>query len=251
MRAVVLSLERRPDRLARFMGWNARHGLDFQVAAAVDGALLDRASLAAQGLVDDRHVLTDGALGNALSHRAQWLACVEEGAPRLICEDDACLHRSFPQQLPALARVLDHCDAVFFGYNTDAPLALMMPDQMMTEMYFGAVPGGEGDRYADFAVSTRPRLRSVPHPALMVWGTIAYAVSPAGARRLLDACFPLSAKQTVQFHVERRQVAPVALDGMINVALQAGRVRARACVPPLAISPNDRSDVSAASAFST
>ena len=51
MRAVVLSLERRPDRLARFMGWNARHGLDFQVAAAVDGALLDRASLAAQGLV--------------------------------------------------------------------------------------------------------------------------------------------------------------------------------------------------------
>lgn len=252
MRTFVLNLAHRPERLRRFLDWNGGHGLEFQVVPAVDGAQIDRAELVAQGLLAaDNAAYSDGALGNALSHRAQWLACVEDDEPRLVCEDDACLHRSFVTQLPHLLRGLAGCDLLFFGYNTDAPLAMLLPDSMVSELYFGTLAERGPSYYRDFAASTAPRPRSVLHRAAMAWGTIAYAVSPAGARRLLDACFPLSSAQRVHFHFERRRVAPSALDGMINLALQGGRVRGLLCFPPLALSPNNWSDVSASSASSS
>lgn len=245
MRAVVLNLARRPERLRRFLEWNGGHGLDVQVAAAIDGTALDRAALVAEGvLAEDSTAFTDGALGNALSHRAQWLACAEEDKPRLVCEDDACLHASLPAQLPHLAAALNSCDLLYVGFNTNAPVAMLLPDQMVVESYFGTAGPRGPDHYHDYATSTAPRDRSAVHRALMVWGTIAYVVSPAGARRLLDTCFPLSGTGGVRFHVERKQVPPTALDGVINLAMQAGHVRGGVCFPPLAISPNNWSDVS-------
>lgn len=245
MRAFVLNLVRRPERLRRFIGWNGRHGLDFHVAAAMDGAAIDRAALVAAGmLAEDNAAFSDGALGNALSHRAQWLACVEADEARLICEDDACLHATLPAQLPHLAGALRECDLLYLGFNTNAPVAMLLPDQMVVESFFGTAAPRGPDHYGAFAASTAPRARSAVHRALSVWGTIAYAVSPAGARRLLDTCFPLSGAGAVRFHVERKQVPPTALDGVINLHLQAGRLRGAVCFPPLAISPNNWSDVS-------
>lgn len=244
MRAVVLNLARRPERLRRFLDWNGGHGLDIQVQAAVDGSAIDRAALVAEGVLAAGHDgFSDGALGNALSHRAQWQACVAEDALRLVFEDDACLNHSLTAQLPMLLRGLDRYDLLFLGYNTNAPLTLVLPDQMLSELYFGTAAAAGAQYYDDFATKPAPRPRSAVHPTLMAWGTIAYAVSPRGARKLLDACFPLTARRRVRFHVEQRELPPTALDGMINAALQAAQVRALACFPPLALSPNDLSDV--------
>lgn len=243
MKAVVLNLVRRPERLSRFMAWNGGHDLDFQVAAAVDGAGMDRAALVAEGLLDcDNAMFSDGALGNALSHRAQWQAVVAEGAPRLICEDDACLHGGLAYLLPDLIRVLDRADILFLGYNTNAPLTLTLPEGMVMESYFGwqnEVP----DFHAAFAASAR-RAKPALHSVRAVWGTVAYVVSPVGAQRLLRWCFPLSARRgRIRFAQERRHVRPRALDGMINLALQGNHAQGVACLPPLALSPNDASDV--------
>lgn len=245
MKAVVLNLARRPERLARFLGWNGGHGLDFQVVAAVDGATVDRAALVADGVLDpDNSMFSDGALGNALSHRQQWQAVVAEGMPRLVCEDDACLHGTIAGQLPALLRVLDRADILFLGYNTNAPLALVLPDGMEMEGYFGGHRPKAGF-FGAFAAASR-RARPAVHPVRAAWGTIAYAVGPLGAARLLQQCFPLSAARgRVHLRMERRAVRPRALDGMINLALQSGRARGVACLPPLALSPNDASDVNA------
>ena len=128
MRAYVLNLARRPERLKRFLGWNARHDLDMQVVAAVDGQTVDRAALVAEGILDAEHdQFTDGALGNALSHRGQWLDCIAEDRPRLILEDDACLRGDIARQMLLVGRALAGADLLFLGYNMDAPLALLMP----------------------------------------------------------------------------------------------------------------------------
>lgn len=248
MKSFVISLSHRPERLQRFLGWNARHDLDFQVATAVDGRNVDRAALVAEGILDPEHSqFTDGALGNALSHRGQWLDCIADGQPRLICEDDACLRGDIGRQMPLLERALAGVDLLFLGYNTDAPLALLLPDGLATETYFGVQPAAH-DRFAVFAANGSRRPHPALHRALSVWGTIAYGVTPAGARRLLQACFPLSSACSVRQHTLRRQVRVAALDGMINWGLSQDRLRAVACLPPLALSPNDISDVNAAAA---
>ncbi|HLO76184.1 MAG TPA: glycosyltransferase family 25 protein [Magnetospirillum sp.] len=249
MKAVVLNLARRPERLKRFLDWNARQGIAFEVVPAVDGATIDRTALVAEGVLDaDNAAFSDGALGNALSHRAQWQACVADNWPRLVFEDDACLHSTFGAQMPEMIAALAGCDMLMFGYNTDAALTVALPDNMLAALRFGSV-GMVGLEFCrNFADSGEPRAKSALHRTIMAWGSIAYAVSPHGARRLLDACFPLSAARPVVSHAEGRAIPPVALDGMINVALQAGRVQAQACFPPLAISPNDLSDVSVPSA---
>ena len=248
MRAFVLSLAHRPERLERFLGWNARHDLDFQVVEAVDGRNVDRAALVAQGILDPEHSqFTDGALGNALSHRGQWLDCIADGQPRLICEDDACLRGDIRRQMPVLERALAGVGLLFLGYNTDAPLALIMPDGLATETFFGVQPA-KHDRFAVFAANGGRRPMPAVHRALTVWGTIAYGVTPAGARLLLDSCFPLSSGRGVRQYSQRRQVRVAALDGMINWALSQDRLRALACLPPLALSPNNISDVNAAAA---
>lgn len=256
MRAFVLNLARRPERLERFFGWNAGHGLDFQVVAAVDGLGLDglglgRAALAAAGiLAPETETFSDGALGNALSHRGQWLECIAENRPRLICEDDACLRGDLRHHLPRLERTLARADLLFLGYNTDAPLALLMSGGLATETYFGKPlgAGDPGDRLAAFSGNDRRRQCPAVHRALAVWGTIAYAVTPVGARRLLDICFPLSSTRSVRQYILGRDVQVAALDGMISWALAQNKLRAVACLPPLALSPNNASDVNVAAA---
>ncbi len=244
MRAYVLNLARRPERLKRFLGWNARHDLDMQVVAAVDGQTVDRAALVAEGILDAEHdQFTDGALGNALSHRGQWLDCIAEDRPRLILEDDCCLRGDIARQMLLVGRALAGADLLFLGYNMDAPLALLMPDGLATETSFiGA--GAAAERCDAFCGSAARRPHPALHRALTVWGTIAYGVTPRGARLLLENCFPLSSAHRVRQHTRRRDVRVAALDGMINWGLGRGKMRALACLPPLAISPNDLSDVS-------
>ena len=244
MKGYVLNLARRPERLLRFLGWNRGHGLDLQVVAAVDGGALDRAELVGRGLLDaENERYTPGALGAALSHRDQWLACAAEGEPRMVFEDDACLRGDIAACLAALSPALERCDILFLGHNADAPLTLSLPDGLMSAVYFG-LNGSEREFYGAFSAPEPRRPAPTPHGALMVWGCIAYAVTPRGAERLLAACFPLSSRQAVRVHAERRDVFAYGIDGMINLALQSGQVRGLVCYPPLAISPNDLSDIS-------
>lgn len=243
MKGYVLNLARRPERLQRFLDWNGDHGLDLQVVEAVDGSTLDRAELVRQGLLDgDNAHFTSGAVGGAMSHRAQWLACVAEGVPRMVFEDDACLRSDIAARAAALIPILDKCDIVFLGHNADAPLTLMLPDNLLSAVYFGVNRDG-GDFFRAFSTPDPRRPPPMLHGAVMVWGCIAYVVTPRGAERLLAACFPMSSHHCVRIHSEQREVRPDGIDGMMNLALQKGLARGLVYFPPLAISPNDLSDV--------
>lgn len=245
-KAYVLNLDRRPDRRTRFQGWNDHHALDWEWVRALDGRELDRAALVAQGLLAaDHRFYPDGAVGNALSHRSQWLECVRAATPRLIFEDDACLRLGFAEQVEGLLTQLAHCDLIYFGYNLDASLVVRLPDDLLVSHKFQVLPADGSDRFMKYARGTYPIRQPNLYPVFMAWGILGYAVSPEGAQRLLNACFPLSSAPPIRDPLTGRVHRPNGMDGMINAALQQGTVRALACVPPLVIGPNDQSDVNA------
>jgi glycosyl transferase, family 25 len=241
----VINLERRVDRKRRFLEWNGGHGVDFAFHGAVDGRGIAREALVAQGLLAPQNGrYTNGALGNALSHRALWLRCRDQHEPMLVFEDDACLRLGFLGHLrSALAEAGTDWDILFLGYNTNAAIAVITPEALYGVIVFddqAKQAGGYFEKYAHAAPE-------VPSPRVLVamraWGTLGYAISPRGAARLLEVCFPLSQAGRIRLQVEGREVEPMALDGMINLALQEQRVSGRICFPPIVSGPNDETDV--------
>lgn len=245
MHGYVINLERRPDRRQTFLGWNGGHGVEFTFVPAIDGAAVAADSLVADGLlVAGPHHYPAGAIGNALSHRALWQRCAESGDSMAVFEDDACLRHDFLRHAEAaLAGAGDDWDLFFFGYNTDAAIAVVTPEALFGVIVFDDHAKRKPGYFDKFA----HRAPDVPCPyvfkTMRAWGTLGYMVTPAGARHLLDACFPLSSEDAILLHVEGRTVPPKALDGMINLALQKGLVTAKCCFPPLVTGPNDDSDV--------
>jgi glycosyl transferase, family 25 len=238
----VISLARRPDRRERFLRWNAGKGIDISVFDAIDGRSLSKRDLVAAGIVqDDTLGFSAGALGNAMSHRALWELCIKLDRPILIFEDDAFVPSTFREWIePIVSELAVGSDIFFAGYNRDAILSI-----------------GYGGQWCNLAFEPNP----LPFETLMaqqdrgaarnsrcivdarvVWGTLGYAIAPAGAQALLRHCFPLSDKIPVRMYGSGRLLTPYALDGVINAVIQQGLVRARTIYPPLIIGPNEQAD---------
>jgi len=197
VKTVVISLRRRVDRRARFEAWNAGQPLAFSYLPAAEGERVDAARLVECGLLAEGETgFSPGALGNALSHASLWRDCAEGREPFLILEDDACLRGDFWRHAkPMLERHLAGCDLVTLGFNTDSTVALAGPDGVVSAMRFDETAKrlpGYFERYARLQDARPNLLRCV-----QFWGLLAYAVSPAGARRLLAQCLPLSSAGSV------------------------------------------------------
>ena len=242
MRLAVISLPARADRRARFMAWNQRPGLEIAFKDGAVGADLDRAVLVAQNLLaGESEPFGAGSLGNALSHRQLWLEVRDAAAPAFICEDDACLRGDFAAQaMGLLSQSAPDWDIVFLGYNTNATVAVQTADGLKTILYFDESAKRAPDYFDAFAKLIAP----APSPLLcfQVWGTLCYALSPRGAARLLETCFPLSAAADVVMFGQNRTLKPFTIDGMINAALQRAPINAYCAYPPLAVSANDAAD---------
>lgn len=242
MRLQVISLPARADRRAQFTAWNARDGIEIAFVGAVIGANADRRALHAQGLLsDDVSTFSPGALGNALSNHALWLQAAQGDAPLFACEDDACLRGDFAAAAPALiAALAPDWELCFFGYNTDTPLAAESAEGLKTIFTLDDSVKRAPGFFARFARLTAP----APNPlrCFHAWGTLCYAISPAGARKLLKACFPLSSAPDIYMFGQNRTMKPYTLDGMLNLALQREDISAWCAYPPLALSANLVSD---------
>jgi glycosyl transferase, family 25 len=238
----VISLARRPDRRARFLQWNADKGIHFTLIDAVDGETLNREALLRANLVDDQNLrFSAGHLGNALSHRAMWETCIALARPVLVFEDDAYLAPTLPAQLDRIfGELANGCDIVYLGYNRDAILSVGFGSDWCNIVF--QTPPGRFEYHAQQHGWWSARNSHCVLDARIVWGTLAYAVSPSGAQSLLRNCFPLSNKLPVRMYGAGRMMAPFSLDGMINVAAQRGLVKVRVVFPPLAVGPNDQGD---------
>jgi glycosyl transferase, family 25 len=238
----VISLARRADRRERFLQWNADKGIDFTIVDAVDGETLNREALLRANLIDDQNLrISPGHLGNALSHRAMWEKCVALARPILVFEDDAFLAPTLPAQLDRVfGELANGCGILYLGYNRDAIVSVGFGSDWCNIAF--TTPPGRFEYHARQHGRWSVRNSHCVLDTRIVWGTLAYAVSPSGAQSLLRHCFPLSGKLPVRMYGAGRMLAPFSLDGMINVAVQRGLVKARVVFPPLAVGPNDQRD---------
>ncbi|MEZ5973020.1 MAG: glycosyltransferase family 25 protein [Hyphomonadaceae bacterium] len=235
----VISLPARADRRAQFNAWNAKPGVEISFVDAVVGAALDLADVMTRGLLAaEASHFSAGALGNALSHHKLWLEAANAAGPTFVCEDDACLRGDFAAQtMGALSQIGADWDVVFLGYNTNAAVAVQSRDGLKVLLHFDESAKRNPDYFSAFARDPAP----APTPLLcfQVWGTLAYAISPRGAQRLLKLCFPLNGATDILMFGQNRKLQPYTLDGMVNVALQRAPLNAYCVFPPLAVSSND------------
>ncbi len=240
----VISLRHRAERRETFLRRNGGK-VGFAFAEAVDGQNLDRARLEADRLVaTGTDAFTPGALGCALSHRAAWQDCVASARPLVVMEDDICLAANFRPEAEAALAVAGHCDILWFGYNLDLPLAVHLAAGVPALVRpTDAATAGDAwlESFATVQGFAPPRV-AVLRPALL-WGLPAYAVTPAGAARLLAGCFPLRAHELA---VPGGRAPSRGIDGAVMALVQAGAVTAACCFPPIALSANDQSDTEGA-----
>ena len=219
---LVINLERRPDRMARFSATNGFLSR-LQRFPACDGRSVDRERLIAEGTIDARITCTSGALGCALSHRAVWLQALEKG-DTTVFEDDAVVNGNFEAQTQRLiAQLPPVWDIIYWGWNFDVPVVVdLLPGVGPVVMHCSQSSLRQGLQQFQ-ALDLSPRLMRL----LRFCGALAYTVSARGAERLLRGCFPLM---------------PDFYGIDLAMARLAPTMNAAVALPPLAVSPNDDSE---------
>lgn len=236
----IITLKRREDRRREFLRLNQGKA-DFVFVEAVDGADLSREAMESDGLLAPRtQYVTQGALGCALSHRQLWEQCLDEAEPTYIFEDDACLAPGFMAQAAAALDQAGDVDILYFGYNLDQSLALYLAGDLVAMMKVSdSVVRGDGwlDRFAGSG-GIAPGSVAVMRP-LLLWGLLAYAITPSGAAKLLSQGFPL---RNHDLSLPGGKGMSRGIDGSVLALIQQGAVKAACCFPPIVIGPNLDSD---------
>lgn len=230
MRRFVINLARSETRLRAFRDTNG-HLLGVERFAAVDGQTIDRGQLASSGLIASDVIYTDGAIGSALSHRALWTLAVESGEPITVFEDDATVSYCFDHFQRKLADFRGHWDFIAWGWNFDVPLWAQMVrnvSPMRVHAYQASMRADVGNFQTS---STDSHLFRLFH----MFGTMAYSVSPRGAKALLAHCFPLRNRE-VPFRFSGSSYKNSSVDVIMSEVYE--RMEAFVSVPPLAVSEN-------------
>jgi GR25 family glycosyltransferase involved in LPS biosynthesis len=228
-----LNLERRPDRGDRFLEWNAGVA-EFRRFAATDGKSIDASIVTHPDVVEPGVSYSSGALGNALSHKRFWEECVARDEAMTIAEDDAVFNAHFSASAEkVVAGVRPDWDLVLWGWNFDSVLQIeVLPGLSEAVMHFTARRLSE--KLADFQTAD---LTPKGVPLINAFGLVCYTVSPQGARRLLQSCFPLK-NEHVPIRGLSRHVRNATLDAEMNRHFR--KLNAYACFPPLVWTENER-----------
>lgn len=237
-----INLRSRPGRNDAFLRDN-RAELDasrfpWRRVEGVDGGQLEREELIARGIIARDGLAkgyephTWGHLGAALSHRSLWeeAARADDGDVLVVLEDDAQVCPQFGDQMRRvleLAKAREPWDVLHLGFNTDAPVTIRLDSPRMEIRLTCEENGRPIAPGVPFPVSWPERSREgemLLARVLDIHGICGYAVCTRGARRLLDACFPMTA---------------TSIDGTISRQTREGLLDALIVLPPLVLSPND------------
>jgi GR25 family glycosyltransferase involved in LPS biosynthesis len=228
----VISLDRTPERFAEFRAHNP-HLPEIARVSGVDGSALDRARLVAEGLVHPDSIYTPGAIGNALSHMAQWRAAIVAEAPLTVLEDDAVLCANFAAESARIIATLGtNWDYILWGYNFDSLLTYdMVPGLTPCTALFD-----QAKMRRALPVFHQRRMQTAAFRLNRALGTPAYTVTPRGAKKLLAFCRPIR-PLTVEFPLIGRR-PNFSIDFMLN-GLYTG-IAAYVAVPALALTANEK-----------
>lgn len=231
-RVSVISLRDSVERREAFRANNP--ALKFEFVEAVDGRAISDDMLRHSGLFAPGLPYTRGAYGIAMTTYRLWTAIAAGDELVTIAEDDAIFRADFHDATLAYLRAHpDVHDFVAWGYNFDSILrGSIFNDRTPVTICFDEASLGQ----------SVDAFRADRSPVLMMnllefYGICAYTISPAGARFLLDRCFPLQ-PEILFSHGLGRELPNYGIDVAMNKFY--GAMRSVASFPPLAITPNVR-----------
>jgi glycosyl transferase family 25 len=232
MKNFVINLKRQPEKYEHFLKLNAGAQIPFAQFEACDGAALSEPDAVEMKVVVPGTKFTKGSIGCAVSHQQLWQQAVEVNEPLLVFEDDAAIRSDFNEVYPRLLASLESWDYLTFGYNTDSILDIEIARGMTSAVAFAPKQPTKQNQQ-DFVRSTTPvsafRLNNC-------FGTCGYAISPAGAKKLLKLCFPMN-NRPITIQALKRTFPAFNFDCILNDVY--GRIEAYACFPPLVLPRND------------
>ena len=231
--AFVINLARTPERLESFLKQNAATGIVFHRFEASDGATISDDEAVKTNLIRrGTRWRTRATVGVALSHRRLWEATVADDRPRLVFEDDVYIREDFAAVFPPAIATIGAWDIVLFSYNTDALVEFNVAGDFDISALF-TVKHPTAQQLSRFVRSRNAtglfRLRHA-------FGISGYAVSPAGARKLLARCFPMD-NRMIEFKAAGNRFPAFSIDCMMNTVYRD--IAAWAFVGPLALPLND------------
>lgn len=231
--AYVINLARTPERLASFLRQNSGCGIDFKRFEAADGSAISEDEAVHLNLIKrGTKWNSKGTIGVALSHRNLWEATIAEGRPRLIFEDDAFIRDDFRPVFAAAIAPLTAWDIILLGYNSDALVEFNVAgDFDMSGLLTVKHPNA-----AQLAKFTRSRNTAGLFRLRHAFGISGYAISPAGARKLIARCFPMD-NRLIEFKAAKHRFNAFSIDCMMNVFYR--EIDAYAFVGPLVLPLND------------
>ncbi|MBR8091674.1 glycosyltransferase family 25 protein [Burkholderia cenocepacia] len=208
--------------------------LAFEFVDAIDGRALSDDDIARSGLFAPALPYTRGAIGIAMTTHRLWTHIAAGSELVTIVEDDAIFRPDFDETaMQFLAAHAGRYDFVAWGYNFDSILrgAIFNSRTPVTMRFDEAALAHAVD---DFRTDRGPVLVM---ELLEFYGICAYTISPAGARFLLDHCFPLR-PETLFSHGLGRTLPNYGIDVAMNKFY--GAMRSVAAFPPLAVTMNAR-----------
>jgi GR25 family glycosyltransferase involved in LPS biosynthesis len=232
MRNFVVTLDRQPEKFEDFLKRNAGCGIAFERFSGSDGSQMSDQDVMAMGIVAPGAQYTKGAVGCAASHWRIWKWAAEENAFALVFEDDATIRHDINAQLAALHPTLGSWDFLTLGYNIDSILQLELVPGLHSMMVFRPQqPDDHSDALFQSSTSQVAAFRVNGY-----FGGGGYVISPKGARRLLELCFPMD-NRPVKIPALGRTVTTTGLDGMMNSIYPL--VGVYACFAPLVVPRNN------------
>lgn len=232
--ALVISLERTPERLAAFQRRFGAANISINHLQAVDGLLLDPLELNRKGVIASSALSWPiGQIGCALSHLRALEICRERGRPMLILEDDVLPALNWEHQLQMLlVNAPKGWEILLLGWNLDSCLQLEWgPGQTFTSLFQPRFPLEHELSSALNAVRQRQWFRL--HKGL---GLAGYLISPAGAERVLNWSFPL--RSLTINTAELPNWLCFSFDGQLNAFYSD--MQAWSAFPPLLVGLNDK-----------
>ena len=223
----VINLDRSAERMERFKACNSHLGEIIRVAA-VDGNLVDREHLIAQGMITADLPYANGTLGCALSHIQLWKTAAEQNRALTIFEDDVRALPSFPAETRRLiSEISGDWDIVFWGYNYDSLYIWIDLGFANAEMRF----------YEQKLIADHDVIDSLQSPSNIYrlrhsFGLQSYTISPKGARALLNYCLPLDGR-LIEFPGTGNVCDNTGIDTLMCGAYPD--LKAYIAIPPLAL----------------
>ena len=169
-----------------------------------------------------------------MSQKKVWEECISTAAAVTVAEDDAVFNRHFADKAgTTLAALPPDWDIVLWGWNFDAPLHVEVIAGLK-QSYLRFDGRRLGPRLHEFQEMD---YRVMPFRLLGVFGMPCYSISPQGARRLSELCFPLR-REPVPVPSLGRNLPNATLDTLMNK--HYGSLKAYVAMPPLVWTENDK-----------